>query len=157
MANVLVLLSCLLPQGFGDDVVLTTAFPKRELAAADESCHSETLVALGLAPSARLVATDLATLAAENVTLLYLSVSVYLLCVCLSVSHPVVLNSECCQYRGGSYDELRTRRSMLMSRVRSPYLCALTSMNVECAHDSRVFGFELVEKFTCSVCVGRGA
>lgn len=48
-------------------MVLTTAFPRRELAAADESCHSDTLVALGLTPSARLVATDAVTLAAEKV------------------------------------------------------------------------------------------
>lgn len=57
-----------LHQGFGDDLVLTTAFPKRELAAGDESCHSDTLLDLSLAPSARLIATDLATLAAEKVT-----------------------------------------------------------------------------------------
>lgn len=58
------------PQGFGDDLVLTTTFPKRELAAADTGCHSNTLLALGLAPSARLVATDAATLAEEKVSAL---------------------------------------------------------------------------------------
>lgn len=57
-----------IPQGFGDDLVLTTTFPKRELAAADTGCHSNTLLALGLAPSARLVATDSATLAEEKVS-----------------------------------------------------------------------------------------
>ncbi|CAB1113955.1 unnamed protein product [Ectocarpus sp. CCAP 1310/34] len=53
-------------EGFGADLVLKTAFPKRELAASDESCHSSTLLSLGLAPSARLVATTAATLAAEQ-------------------------------------------------------------------------------------------
>ncbi|CAM9551432.1 unnamed protein product [Ectocarpus fasciculatus] len=53
-------------EGFGADLVLKTTFPKRELAASDESCHSSTLLSLGLAPSARLVATTAAALAAEQ-------------------------------------------------------------------------------------------
>ncbi|CAM9144494.1 unnamed protein product [Ectocarpus sp. 12 AP-2014] len=53
-------------EGFGADLVLKTVFPKRELAASDESCHSSTLLSLGLAPSARLVATTAAALAAEQ-------------------------------------------------------------------------------------------
>ena len=47
--------------------MLTTAFPKRELAAADQACHSSTLLSLGLAPSARLTATTAAALKAEKV------------------------------------------------------------------------------------------
>ncbi|CAM9165860.1 unnamed protein product [Laminaria digitata] len=53
-------------EGFGDDLVLTTTFPKRELAASDTSCHASTLLALGLAPSARLMATNAAALASEK-------------------------------------------------------------------------------------------
>lgn len=57
----------MVPQGFGEDLVLTTAFPKRELAASDRACHSSTLLSLGLAPSARLTATTAAALKAEQV------------------------------------------------------------------------------------------
>lgn len=57
-------------QGFGEDLVLTTAFPKRELAASDQGCHSSTLLSLGLAPSARLTATTAAALQAEKVQVL---------------------------------------------------------------------------------------
>eukprot|EP00904_Undaria_pinnatifida_P008190 jgi/Undpi1/4500/HiC_scaffold_17.g07854.m1 len=53
-------------EGFGDDLVLTTTFPKRELAASDDSCHASTLQSLGLAPSARLTATNAAALASEK-------------------------------------------------------------------------------------------
>lgn len=68
VSNCTFLVFCALPfQGFGDDLVLTTAFPKRELAAADATCHSCSLASLGLAPSTRLVATDTAALAAEKV------------------------------------------------------------------------------------------
>ncbi|CAM9440787.1 unnamed protein product [Scytosiphon promiscuus] len=51
-------------EGFGEDLVLTTAFPKRELAASDPACRSSTLRSLGLTPSARLTATTAAALAA---------------------------------------------------------------------------------------------
>eukprot|EP00903_Cladosiphon_okamuranus_P011557 g10877.t2 len=53
-------------EGFGQDLVLTTAFPKRELAASDQGCHSSTLLSLGLAPSARLTATTAAAVQAEK-------------------------------------------------------------------------------------------
>eukprot|EP00752_Nemacystus_decipiens_P010745 g9566.t2 len=53
-------------EGFGEDLVLTTAFPKRELAASDQACHPSTLLSLGLAPSARLTATTAAALKAEK-------------------------------------------------------------------------------------------
>lgn len=49
--------------------MLTTTFPKRELAASDATCHASTLLSLGLAPSARLTATNAAALASEKVTL----------------------------------------------------------------------------------------
>lgn len=53
---------------FGEELVLTTSFPRRELAARDESCRSRTLSSMGLVPSARLVATDIDTLASEKVS-----------------------------------------------------------------------------------------
>ena len=55
-------------KGFGDDLVLTTTFPKRVLAASDATCRASTLLSLGLAPSARLTATTAAALASEKVT-----------------------------------------------------------------------------------------
>lgn len=54
-------------KGFGEDLVLTSAFPKRELAASDRDCHSSTLMSMGLVPSARLTATTAAALKAEKV------------------------------------------------------------------------------------------